>query len=437
LEKQQVKHELFNKYVLLNKWILHKPAIINGGRSPQGEFLLLDCHEALYGGAAGGGKTDALLMAALRWVDLPGYNAIIFRKTLEDHKRPEGLIARTHQWLGNTEAKWNGEDFKWTFPSGATLSLGYMDNDEDVYHHQGAAYNFIGWDELTQFQQWQYQYLISRNRRLENCYIPLQIRAATNPGGRGHEWVKQYFLVEGAKNNRAFIPAKFDDNPFLDRRSYELALGKLDPVLRKQLREGSWEAALGTMFHRDWFTTIERSQAPTNIKRVRYWDMAATTASEARDPDYTAGALVGVDKGQYYIFDVQRFRASPKGCEDKIRNTAIIDGPEVAVWMEEEAGASGKNMIDHYAREVLPGFNFRCDRPTGSKEIRAGPFSAAAERKNIFLVRGDWNNSFLDELEAFPLGGHDDQCDSCSGAINVLNKHCAPEGIGVVFPRDF
>ena len=399
----------------------------------------MDCEEALYGGAAGGGKTDALLMGALQWVDWPDYNAIIFRKTLQDHKKPDGLIARTHEWLEGKPAVWNGQDYKWTFPSGATLTLGYMDIDADVYHHQGAAYNYIGWDELTQFQKWQYDYLISRNRRLKDCYIPLRIRAATNPGGRGHAWVKQYFIVEGAKCDRAFIPAKLDDNPFLDRENYIKALNKLDPTLRKQLREGSWEAHIGTMFHRDWFKIIEPSQVPENIYRVRYWDMASTEAEKGKDPDWTSGALMGFYKGQYFIFDIEHFQKTPKGTADKVRAVAEVDStrlPPVQIWMEEEGGSSGKIASDYYAREILPGFPFHCEHPTGSKEVRAGPFSTAAENRNVFLVRGDWINAFLDEAEVFPEGEHDDQIDACSGALNVLTLAAkASSGSGIMFPK--
>lgn len=375
-------------------------------------------------------------MCALRFVNYPNYSAIIFRKTLQDHKKPDGLIARTHDWLGNTKAKWNGQDYKWTFPSGATLSLGYMDTDEDVYHHQGAAYNFIGWDELTQFKQWQYQYLLSRNRRLEECCIPLQIRAATNPGGKGHAWVKQYFLIEGPKNDRAFIPAKLDDNPFLDRRSYDLALSKLDPTTRKQLREGSWDATVGKMFNRNWFQIIERSQAPQNIHKVRYWDLASTEPTKGKDPDWTSGALMGLYKGQFFIFDLQRFQKTPKGTADKIRAVAELDGVEVNVWMEQEGGSSGKIATDYYAREILQGFAFHPEHPTGPKDVRAGPFSTAAENKNVLLVRGDWINAFLDEAECFPEGEHDDQVDACSGALNVLTLAAkASSGTGIMFPK--
>src|SRR3989304_3799884 len=177
----QVKWELFRETILLNKYILHKPYITADGRSPQTDFITCTADEALFGGAAGPGKTEALLMCALQFVNLPEYNAVIFRKTLHDPKRPEGLMQSTLEWLGNSDAKWNGQDFKGTFPSGATLTLGYMDNDQDGYHHQSAAYQFIGWDELTQFEEWQYKYLISRLRRSATSYIPLRIRAATIP----------------------------------------------------------------------------------------------------------------------------------------------------------------------------------------------------------------------------------------------------------------
>src|SRR3989304_7233973 len=125
----QVKWELFRETILLNKYILHKPYITSDGRSPQTDFITCTAAEALFGGAAGPGKTAALLMCALQFSNMPGYNAIIFRKTLQDHKKPEGLIQRTLEWLGNTDAHWNGQDFKWTFPNGAPLTLGYMDND--------------------------------------------------------------------------------------------------------------------------------------------------------------------------------------------------------------------------------------------------------------------------------------------------------------------
>jgi predicted phage terminase large subunit-like protein len=156
------------------------------------------------------------------------------------------------------------------------------------------------------------------------------------------------------------------------------------------------------------------------IRKVRFWDLASTEPEKGKDPDYTAGVLAGLKAGQYYIFDVAHFRGTPKHVEDKIKSTAEFDGKQVEVWMEEEGGSSGKTVTDHYAREVLLGYNFRAQRSTGNKVVRAGPVSSAVEARNVFLVRGNWINAYLDELEGFPEGEHDDQVDATSGACSIL-----------------
>lgn len=395
---------------------------------------MLDNLEALFGGSAGGGKSSCLLMAALQYVDFPGYSAIILRRTYRDLALPGALMDRSKEWLCETEARWNEIQHCWTFPSGAKLQFGYLETEADKYRYQGAEFQGIFPDELTQFVESQYTYLFSRLRRLEDSSIPLRLWAATNPGGYGHNWVKQRFIVENERYGRAFVPAFLKDNPYIDQGSYVRSLQNLDQTTRSHLLEGSWEAAVGTMFHRDWFRIIPASKAPDprSIHTVRMWDLAATEAEKGKDPDWTAGALVGVEAGQYYVFDVRRFQKSPKASEDAIRATAELDGKDIEIWMEEEGGSSGKIATDHYAREVLAGYSFRSERSTGSKEVRANPFSAAAERKNVFLVEGDWISSFLDEAEVFPEGEHDDQVDACSGGINILNTR-APPGVGVGF----
>jgi predicted phage terminase large subunit-like protein len=261
----------------------------------------------------------------------------------------------------------------------------------------------------------------------------LRIWGASNPGGLGHAWVKQRFIVEGEKYGRVFVPALLKDNPHIDQASYIKSLQNLDSTTCKQLLEGSWETAVGKMFNRGWFQIIERSQAPIDTHKIRYWDLASTEPAKGKDPDWTAGALVGVYKGQYFIFDLQHFQKTPKGTADKIKAVVELDGREIVVWMEQEGGSSEKIATDYYAREILSGYMFRSEHPTGSKEVRAGPFSTAAENRNVFLVRGDWINAFLDEAESFPEGEHDDQIDACSGAVNVLNNR-APPGVGAVMP---
>jgi predicted phage terminase large subunit-like protein len=407
--------DLFKKTILENRWIpeSHRPT------AKQAEFLMSPQLEVLYGGAAGGGKTDGLLMAALQFADMPGYNAILFRRTLQDHKLPEGLIPRSMEWLTDKGAKWNGSDYKWTFPSGATLTFGYLETEQDKYRYQSSAFQSIGWDELTQFQESQYAYLMCRLRRLTNVHVPLRVRSATNPGGIGHEWVKQRFIVEGQKYNRAFIPALLEDNPHIDRTTYEKNLQLLDHATFRQLRHGDWEIRPDVgKFRREWFTIVDGY--PAEAKKVRFWDLASTLPKTGTDPDWTAGALMAEKDGVYYLVDIQRRRGTPQQVEQLIRMTAEMDGPSVDICMEEEPGSSGVAMIDHYAREVLKGKTFRGIRTTGDKEIRANPVSSAAEAGNVKLVRGTWINDFLDEAEIFPRGSHDDQVDAVAAGFSML-----------------
>jgi predicted phage terminase large subunit-like protein len=154
----------------------------------------------------------------------------------------------------------------------------------------------------------------------------------------------------------------------------------------------------------------------------RFWDMASTEQKGNNDPDFTAGALMGYYEGMYYICDLRHDRLTPKGNENLVRQTAIIDGENVFIRMEEEGGSSGKAMIDHYRRTVLQGFNFAGIRSTGSKELRATPLSGQAESGNVAIVRGDWNKVLLDELVSFsPDAVHDDAVDGCAGAFLVLS----------------
>ena len=405
--------------VQMNPYVPHVPTM------RQRLFLGMDCEEAMYGGAAGGGKSDALLMAALQYVQQSGYSAILFRRTYADLSLPGALLDRAAEWLAGSGAAWEQTRKTWTFPSGATLAFGYLENSRDHYRYQGAEFQFCGFDELTQFEEYQYRYLFSRLRRLEGSSLPIRMRAASNPGGIGHEWVRRRFIDEGEQAGRRFVPARLEDNPHLDQERYEESLAALDPITHAQLRHGDWDARqTGGMFERDWFEIVDH--APEGCRRVRYWDFAASPKTADTDPDYTAGALVGMQDGIIYISDVQHLRATPHAVQARVMQTAAIDGGMVPIYIEQEPGASGVQTIDHYQRNVLPGYAVYADKPTGPKDVRARPLSAASQAGNVKLVRGPWISAWLDEAESFPYGAHDDQVDACSGALKALSATVIP-----------
>lgn len=396
------------------------PYIAQVPTPPQAAFLLASELEVLFGGAAGPGKSSGLLMSALQYVDVPGYAALLLRRTFKDLSLPGALMDRAESWLRPTDAQWRPNEMTWVFPSGATLTFGHLQHEGDKYQYQSAEFQFVGFDELTQFSETQYTYLFSRLRRLRGAEVPIRMRTASNPGGIGHAWVKEMFITNGRKEGRLYIPARLSDNPHIDADSYVQSLMRLDPVTRQRYLEGDWTIEHeGRMFSRAWFPIVDT--APVGLKVVRRWDLAATPDKEGQDPDWTAGALMGRDpQGRYYLKDVRRARLSPQGVEQLIYQTAALDGPEVPIVIEQEGGASGKSLISYYQRMVLPQYAVHGERVTGDKTVRAAPFASQAEAGNVMLVRGTWNADWLDEAEMFPLGDHDDQLDATVGAWESL-----------------
>jgi len=244
----------------------------------------------------------------------------------------------------------------------------------------------------------------------------LRMRAASNPGGLGHEWVRARF-IDNDDPARAFIPARLTDNPHLDQESYTESLERLDAVTRAQLLDGDWTVLpAGTLFQRDWFSFLE--SLPGSGCAVRYWDKAATEGGGAR----SAGVRIRkTGEGSYVIEDVMAGQWSALKRERMMRATAEADGPSVAIWVEQEPGSGGKESAEASVRN-LAGYSVHVDRVTGSKIERAQPFAAQAEAGNVRLLRGAWNQRYLEELCAFPLGPFADQVDASSGAFNMLSR---------------
>jgi predicted phage terminase large subunit-like protein len=398
-------------------------------------FLLCPRLEAFFGGAAGPGKTEALLMGALQCVEHPNYRALLLRRTFRQLNQSESIMFRARQQLANTDAEWNTTDKRFTFPSGASVTFGNLDSDDDAYQYDSSEFQYIGFDELTSFTERQYTYLFSRLRTTKDNPVALRMRSASNPGNRGHDWVNAHFMIGLPTESlhqefpeRFFLGARIDDNPHLRREEYLAALANLDPVRRRQLLNGDWEVApSGNLFRREWFQIVE--EWPREVSGiVRAWDDAAT-----RDGgDWTVGVLMARARtGIFYIINVMRIQGSPLDVERLKAQTAKIDaeltGGRAVILLQQEPGAAGKSFIDSQKRGPLCGYNVRHENPTGDKYTRALPMSSAAEAGNIKLVRGRWNRDFVEELEqAGPdpkQYDHDDQWDAGASAFNHLNSH--------------
>jgi len=194
-------------------------------------------------------------MSALRYVHVPGYAALILRRTYADLSLPGAIMDRALDWLRG-KVDWSAQNKRFIFPSGATLTFGYLEHEKDKYRYQGSEYSFCAFDELTQFTETQYRYLLTRLRRLESSRVPLRMRCASNPGGVGHDWVKARF-VDSVDPDRVFVPARLEDNPHLDQVSYRKALSLLDDTTRRQLEKGEWV--------RDGSTQLYRFDASRNL----------------------------------------------------------------------------------------------------------------------------------------------------------------------------
>lgn len=429
LTKKQVRVLLTPKW---SEYIPHEPT-----PKQHAALLLDDWDELLYGGAAGGGKSDYLLMAALQYVDVPGYNAIILRRTYPQLSASDGLLSRAQEWLAGRARGYDtvkGMPTRYVFPSSATLDFGHCQYEKDRFNYQGPSYQFVGFDELTQFTLRIYLYIMGRIRRLKGFPTPLRVRAASNPGGEGHDWVKARFRIgtqdvetdtsaNDTGRRRAFIPATLDDNPHLDGEEYTATLMELHPYERAQLLVGDWDVRPpGSRFKREWFRIIGERPADHTLQWWRRWDLAGTEKNRKnRDPDWTVGTLwTRRHSGVFVCADMQRFRESPGVTEQRIKQTAEIDGRDTKIRIEQEGGSSGKFAIHHLVNQ-LAGWDVMGIPSTGDKIKRADPYASQAEAGNVELVRGPWNEAFLHEHELFAADcPHDDIVDTGSGAIRDM-----------------
>jgi predicted phage terminase large subunit-like protein len=413
----------------------------------------------MYGGAAGGGKSVALLMAALQYVDLPGYHALILRRTFQQLVKPGALLDLSKQWLMNTDARWNAQEHRWTFPTGATLEFGHMEHDDSVYNYQGPAYQYVAYDELTQFKEPMFRYLFSRLRRACDSGIPIRMRAASNPGGIGHDWVKERFVKNGAAAGRVFLPARLEDNPSLDRDDYVASLAELDPVTRAQLLAGDWDAYEGGRFKREWFRRFRRSgdryllETPSGVREELVGScprcaMVDPAATEKETSDYTAvGVFAMTPRNDVLVLDMVRKRLPIDEIAGEVLRVA-------RAW---EVGFVGVEAVAGFwgvlkECEKTPGMpSVRSLHPWGRagpgirmKLVRATPAINRCASGQVYALDGaSWAEAFIAECVMFTgdpdMDAHDDQVDVLAYAVREMERGWAqpayPVAVEVPPPR--
>ena len=330
--QKQLKKEKIEKFKTLDKGLQGKGAItedvladaptavkelvadrevaFNPNQGPQTEFLAAPERDVLYGGAAGGGKSYALLADALRYAHNPNHRGLLLRRTLGELTE---LIDKSRQLYMRAfpEAVFKESKSTWIFPSGATILFSYLDRDTDVTRYQGQSFNWIAIDEITHYPTpYVWEYLRSRLRTTDQSIIPY-MRCTANPGGVGGWWIKKMYIDPSESNTpfwardvetnrilrygssnaekagkplfqRRFIPARLTDNPYLMASGeYEAMLNSLPEVERRRLLEGDWDVTDGAAFAEfdRGRHVVEPFEIPRSWSRIRAADYGYSSPS--------------------------------------------------------------------------------------------------------------------------------------------------------------
>lgn len=424
---------------------------------PQEAFLSSPADIAIYGGAAGGGKSFAILMEPLRHViGNAAFSAVFFRRTTVQIRNPGGLwdaSMRVYPYVGGTPV---AQVLEWRFSGGGKIKFAHLEHESNVLDWQGSEIPLICFDELTHFTEAQFWYLLSRNRSM--CGVKPYIRATCNPDAGSWVarliswWIDQetglplperggslrWFIrvndtliwADSPDDLRSdypdippksltFIPSKLTDNPALMSADpgYLANLMALPLVERERLLGGNWKIKpeSGMYFRPEMFKIVDA--LPAGGRAVRGWDLAATMGAG----DWTVGVkLVRYPDGSFVVADVVRGQYSTSDRDEAIYRTASQDGYGVTIGFPQDPGAGGKAQIV-YLTTKLAGYSVQSTPETGSKEVRASPVAAQAQVGNIVLLSGRWNEEFLNELRDFPSDGvPDDQVDALSRAFGML-----------------
>jgi predicted phage terminase large subunit-like protein len=451
-------------------------------KGPQEQFLATSADVCIYGGAAGGGKTFGLLLEPLRHMGNKDFNAIIFRRNYTQVTSPGGLWDSSKKIYSQVQGSYPLKTPKlhWTFPKGATVNFAQLESDDSCESWQGSQITMIGFDELTHFSEYQFFYMLSRNRT--DSGITPYVRATCNPDADSwvatfiEWWIDQktgYPIKErsgvirwmvrlneqihwvdsreeavllametGLKREEAetmpksvtFIASTLQDNKILMKNDpgYLANLQALPLVERERLLHGNWKikASAGLMFKRTQVNMLE--EIPNDvILWCRGWDLAATAEDEDGNPAYTAGVLVGKrQNGRYIVADVINRRLSASDVRKLILMTAQTDRAaygRVIQRLPQDPGQAGKEQAQSYMK-LLSGFIVKIMPESGDKVTRAEPFSAmwqgteTMEQGFVDVLIAPWNGEFFNQYESFPQSDFKDMVDAGANAFNQIES---------------
>lgn len=431
-------------FEILDRTLAHNPYIPELPFQRQIEFLELECQDALFGGAGSGGKSSALLMAALMFAQVPGYSALIVRRNFTDLKLPGGLIDRSIDWLNKKPgAKWNAQENRWRFREGSTLQFGYADKEGDEQRYHGAEFQFIGIDEACQFTEKQLKFFFERLRRKVEITAPLRMRLATTPGGVGHQYIYKRYVNPGSPG-KAFIPATIHDNAAVDKDQYILSLAELDPIRRRQMLDGDWEAVEGGLIKREWFgwwrpvpelpgTAVLTNNTGIELERFRLDHCARF---QTCDPAASTSAI-----SDYFVLST--WAVTPKanvvwiGCHrgkyeiaDQVGVCQRLYRRYQPQFLAVEEVLNQRALAQLLRRSTQPVMAIRAVSPQGRDKLnRAAGFIALAASGRVFVPERSHPQDFdteevLGEVVRFTgedkRSAHDDVVDTCSYMHQML-----------------
>lgn len=333
---------------------------------PQTEAFKRSEYELLYGGAAGGGKSEFLIHEAARYVKHPAYRAYIFRRESPQLADLMDKAARYYPAIYGGQLKEAKSEYH--FPSGAIIRFRHMEHSKDWQKYQGHEMQFSGFDELTQFEQSQYD-KIKIWVRSSIREIPARIRATSNPRGIGHAWVKQRFVDAGAFNrqvdrvkgangkvlelDRIFIPAKATDNPQLvdNDPTYIARLMLLPEQERKAYLDGSWDFYEGQFFT-EWRPEIH---CVHSFETPNHWRRFATIDYGFAAPWVAYMIYVGPDKKLYVRHEISRTRLTDQEQAELFAKTYWGHPPEYVtagpdLWNKSGKGAKAVSTAETYQK---------------------------------------------------------------------------------------